>query len=155
MPNVNQVTVAGHLLRAPEMKVLGSGMKVTECAIAVNNPSKNKKTGEWESNPAFIDIVIFGDPAERFAQNLGKGSGVVLFARLAMDKWDDKQTGKQRTKLKLVVDKYVPAMKEEGTRQTGKMDKTDRFKSGFVEPSALGYQGGPGDEAPSGEEIPF
>jgi|SRR5688572_11658902 len=103
--NTNQVIVEGRLTRAPEMKNFESATnaRVANFGVAVNNPRKNKDTGEWEDRPAFIDCEAWNYEADR-AMTLDKGDAVIIVGRIKMDQWQDKESGKNRSVLRLNVD---------------------------------------------------
>ena len=99
----------GRLTKDPEVRTFSSGGKVANFSFAVNNRRKNQATGEWEDEAVFIDCAAFnrgdyGKTADLVEQYLAKGSQVYLEGKLHLDKWDDKNTGEKRSKLKVVVD---------------------------------------------------
>jgi len=51
-----------------------------------------------------VDVTLWGRQAELAQQYLTKGRGAYVEGRLQMDTWDDKETGKKRSRLKVVGD---------------------------------------------------
>jgi single-strand DNA-binding protein len=47
---------------------------------------------------------LWGKTAENAGQYLAKGRSVFVDGRLALETWDDKQTGQKRSKLKVVAE---------------------------------------------------
>lgn len=109
MANLNRVLLIGRLTRDPEARVLQSGAKVVKFGFAVDNPRKNQTTGEWESNPVFVDIEIWNsgpsNPADRAEQMLRKGKQVFIEGRLRLDQWTS-QDGQKRSRLYVVADRF-------------------------------------------------
>jgi single-strand DNA-binding protein len=103
MPNFNHTVIIGHLVRDAETRFLPSGASVTECAIAQSEKWTNKKTNLKEEKTLFLDLVIWGPSGERFAEWYQKGRAVMVAGKLEQDSWEDKESGKNRTKIKLNV----------------------------------------------------
>ena len=53
-----------------------------------------------------MDCESWGRQAEVMHQYLGKGREVMLEGRLRMDRWQDKQSGANRSKLVVVVESF-------------------------------------------------
>jgi single-strand DNA-binding protein len=104
MPNLNKVLLMGNLTRDIEIRNLPSGMAVAAFGLAVNRRWKNQQ-GEQQEEVTFIDIEVFGKPAEVMNQYLRKGSAVFIEGRLKLDQWEDKDGGK-RSKMKVIVDNF-------------------------------------------------
>ena len=101
----SRVTLLGHLTRDPEVQFLASGTAVAKFGIAINQRFL-AGDGEWRERPTFIDVTIFGKRGEAFARFHRKGQLAFLDGDLRMDRWDDKQTGAQRSKLYVVAEKW-------------------------------------------------
>ena len=102
----NQCVLVGNLTRDPEVKYLQSGTAVSDISIAVNESFKGKD-GEKKESVNFFDCVLFGRTAEVCAEYCHKGSTVLLDGRLKQDQWKDKETGKNRSKVKIIVERLV------------------------------------------------
>ena len=119
---MNIVTLKGNFTADPEMRYTPSGKAVCTVNIAVNNSFKDKQTGEWRDNPAFIRVEAWDKLAERMKDYI-KGTTVVVSGRLAQDNWTDKTTNAKRSALKISAD------------QLFKVDKANN-QSGSAEPPA-------------------
>jgi len=145
MPNYSKVIQIGHLARDPELHKFDDGNQVAGCAMAVNNPfAKDDENGK--KPVCFTDIKIWGKQAGTFCDYLKKGDAVMVEGRLDSEKWQDKDTGANRSKHIIVVDRFVFLPKGEGQAAAG----------GAVPPSApstppTGGQGGGGED----DAIPF
>lgn len=97
---INNVTLAGHLSRDPELRQTQGGMAVLNMGIAVND--RVKKGDEWEDYANFINLVMFGKRAENVSKFLSKGSKIAVEGKLHYSSWQDKD-GSNRSKLEVIV----------------------------------------------------
>lgn len=105
MASVNLVSILGNMTRDVELRYLQSGTAVTEIGLALNH--RYKKDNEWFDKPVFVDVTLWGRTAEIASEYLGKGSQVHIQGRLDFDQWNDKESGKKRSRLKIVCDKLT------------------------------------------------
>ena len=98
MASFNRVILVGNLTRDVELKYTQGGTAVTEVTLAVNDRRKNQ-SGEWVEETTFVDVTLWARTAEVASEYLGKGSPMLIEGRLRLDRWDDKETGKGRSKL--------------------------------------------------------
>lgn len=89
---INQVILMGRLTRDPETRTTPSGKTVTTFGLAVDR-------GGQDDQADFFDITAWEKTGELVAQYLGKGRRVLIQGRLRFDSWDDKETGKKRSKV--------------------------------------------------------
>ena len=75
--DVNQVTLIGRLVAAPELRETGSGKHVTTVRIATNG----------KSHAEFHDVVLWGQLADFATSYLGKGRLVYVEGRLQSRQW--------------------------------------------------------------------
>ena len=106
MANYNRVILMGRLTRDVEMRTLPSGLPVGEIGLAVNDRYQDKQSGEWMDRANFVDCTAFGKTAESIGRFFSKGSAILIEGKLRYDQWQDKQTGQNRSKLKVVVDQW-------------------------------------------------
>lgn len=102
MSNFNKVILAGNITRDPELRHTPSGTAVAELGIAINRSWFNKSTNKKNEETTFVDVTLWGKTAEIAAEYLTKGRSVLIEGRLQLDTWQDKETGKNRSKLKVV-----------------------------------------------------
>lgn len=102
--SINRVTITGNLTRDPELQATQGGTQVLRMGVAVNDRTKNAQTGQWEDRPNFIDCVVFGNRAQAVSRYLAKGAKVAVEGRLRWSQWQDRETGKNRSKVEVVVD---------------------------------------------------
>lgn len=101
----NKVILMGNLTRDPETRTTGSGQSVTNFSLAVNRTWKGADGSNQEA-VSYIDCVAWGKAGEIIAQYLGKGRAVLVSGRLDQQSWDDKETGKKRSKVEVVVEDF-------------------------------------------------
>jgi single-strand DNA-binding protein len=102
MANYNKVILVGNLTRDPEVKYTTGGTAVTEVGLAVNRTWFDKNSNERKEDTTFVDITLWGRQAEVAGEYLSKGRSVLIEGRLQLDTWEDRETGKKRSKLKVV-----------------------------------------------------
>lgn len=103
MANLNKVMLIGNLTRDPELRYTPSGKAVAEISLAINRVWNNEQ-GQKQEDTIYVDVTLWGRQAELAQQYLSKGRSAYIEGRLQMDTWDDKETGKKRSKLKVVGD---------------------------------------------------
>lgn len=101
MANLNKVILIGHLTRDPEVRYTPKGTAVAEFALAVNRTYTSEQ-GEKREDATFVDITVWAHTAELAKRFLTKGRQVYVEGRLDLSTWDDKQTGKKRSKLSVI-----------------------------------------------------
>lgn len=120
--SINSVAIAGNLVRDVEVRQTNSGMTVMNMAVAVSDRKRNPQTGEWEDSPVFVDVTLFdrNGSLQWMTQYLTKGFKVMVLGRLDTDKWQDKDTGQPRSKLKVIasnIDANWPKREQQGYQQ--------------------------------------
>ena len=63
------------------MRYTPNGRPVTQFNVAVNQSTKNQQTGEWVEETDWFRVSVWGDRAERAAENLRKGNKVFVEGR--------------------------------------------------------------------------
>ncbi len=103
MPSCNIVVLMGNLTRDPELRYTPKGTAVAEFGLAINR-HYTAENGDKREDTIFVDVTCWGRTAEIAQEFLKKGSPAHVEGRLDMDQWEDKETGKQRSKLKIVCE---------------------------------------------------
>ena len=99
MADLNHVVLIGRLTRDAELKSTASGQAVCKFSIAVNRRKKNGD--QWEDEPNFFDIVVWGRQGESLHQYLVKGKMVGVDGELRQDRWQ--QDGQNRSKVEIIA----------------------------------------------------
>lgn len=95
----------GNLTRDPEVRQAQSGTTVVKAGLAVNERMPDG-SGGWKEEASFFDIVIFGKRAESFSRFFTKGRPVLIEGKLRQNRWQDKESGQNRTKVEIIVDNW-------------------------------------------------
>ncbi len=139
---VNKVILVGNLGKDPEVRYTSGGQAVANLRIATSRSWTDKQTSQRKEETEWHDVEVWGKQAEQCGEYLAKGRQVYVEGRLKTDKWQDKQSGQERSKVKVVAD-------------------TVRFLGGRGAGGAAGAGGaggggrgghGPADEPPGGFE---
>ena len=101
MANLNKVMLIGNLTRDPELRHTPKGTAVSEISMAINRVWNNDQ-GQKQEETTFVEVTLWGRQAELAQQYLTKGRPVYIEGRLNLDTWDDKETGKKRSKLRVI-----------------------------------------------------
>ena len=139
--SINRVTITGNLTRDPELQATQSGTQILRIGVAVNERIKNQQTGQWEDRANFVDCVMFGNRASAMANILHKGAKVAIEGRLRWSQWQDRDTGKNRSKLEVVVDEIDPMQQGQGGYQQAPQGYQQAPQQGYGAPACQqGYQ---------------
>ena len=93
---VNRVILIGNLGRDPEVRRLENGAVVAKFSVATNENYKDK-SGEWQSQTEWHDVVVWRSLAERAEQQLKKGGQIYLEGKLTHRSWQDQEGNNRRT----------------------------------------------------------
>ena len=94
--SINQVILMGRLTRDPEVRTTSTGKSIASFSIAVDR-------GGQEDAADFFDVTAWEKLGELVSQYLSKGRRCLVQGRLRQDSWDDKETGKKRSKVEVVA----------------------------------------------------
>ncbi len=68
--NINRVIITGNLTRDPELSTLpASGTAVCSLRVACNGRRKNNDTNQWEDQPNYFDVTVWGAQGENCASS--------------------------------------------------------------------------------------
>lgn len=101
VPSLNLVVLAGRLVNDPELRFTPTGRPVTSFRLAANRRYRDQG-GEWQDESLFIDVVTWGDLAQRVAETLRKGRAVVIQGRLRQRSWET-EAGQRRSTYEIVA----------------------------------------------------
>jgi single-strand DNA-binding protein len=132
MANLNKVMLIGNLTRDPETKPVKSG-SLTTFSIAVNR-NYTTAAGEKKEETTFVDIESWGKQAELIAKYMKKGRPIFVEGRLKLDKWEDKETKKNRSALSVVMEdfQFIDTKKDEVVVETETPEVTEESNKAFA-----------------------
>lgn len=94
VPSTNTVTLAGRLVRDPEIKHLTNSNAVANLTV-VNSQYYRDNQGKTAERTAFIRVVCWGKLAEAITEKAHKGDPVIVEGRLETNQWEDQQGQKR------------------------------------------------------------
>ena len=94
--SINQVILMGRLTRDPEQRTTSTGKTIASFSIAVD------RGGESDAAD-FFEVTAWEKLGELVIQYLAKGRRVLVQGRLRQDSWDDKETGKKRSRVEVTA----------------------------------------------------
>lgn len=100
--SVNQVTVIGRFVAAPELRETASGKHVTTARVATNGPT----------GAEFHDVVLWGQLADFATSYLGKGRLVYVQGRLQSRTFEGRD-GSSRRVTEIVADRLQALSRKE------------------------------------------
>lgn len=152
--NYNKVLLMGNLTRDVELRHTPNNQPVANIGLAVNRKYRTAD-GEMREETTFIDCEAWGRTAETLSKYLHKGKPVFLEGRLKLDQWQDKDSGQNRSKLKVVIDsfQFIDSRSGEGGGSSGGggySGYSDESSQAAAPASPAGAGGGIADD-----DIPF
>lgn len=155
--NFNRVFLMGNLTRDPELRHTQSNMAVATIGLAVNRRWRDQ-SGEQKEETTFVDCEAWGKTAETMCSYLAKGRPVFIEGRLKLDTWQDKTSGENRSKLKVVVENFQFVDSKAGSGGPGGGSGGEGAPAGARRGAPAGRthsDSGPGYEPVGDEDIPF
>ena len=98
--SINQVILMGRLTRDPEQRTTNTGKTIASFGLAVDRFSQSADGGD---SADFFDITAWEKLGELVMQYLNKGRRVLVQGRLRQDSWEDKETGKKRSRVEVTA----------------------------------------------------
>lgn len=99
----NKVLLMGNLTADPALRYTPGGAAVCDLRMAINR-SFMGSNGQPREEVCYVDVSVWGKTAENCPRYLTKGSPVFIEGRLQLDQWDDRETGKKMSKLRVVAE---------------------------------------------------
>lgn len=96
----NKVILMGNLVKDPELRYTPQGTAVTDIRLAINDV---KSRNAQERTATFVDVTLWERSAEVVCEFMRKGSSILIEGRLVTDTWDDRESGKKMSRLKVVA----------------------------------------------------
>jgi len=95
---INTINLVGRAGREPDVRYFESGSTVANFTLAVNRIGRNDE-------PDWFNLEIWGKQAQIAADYVKKGSLVGITGSFKIDSWKDKNTGEDRFKPVVRVDR--------------------------------------------------
>src|SRR5258707_3666755 len=94
--NINRIIITGNLVANPTLRNTESGTPVASATIA-NNQFYNDGEAERQQVTTFVDVTVWGKPAENFSKLAKKGQEVVIEGQLRRNDWES-EDGQKHSK---------------------------------------------------------
>ena len=159
IPRMNSVTLVGRVGNDPEPRYFDDGKVVLNLSLAVKRKIhplerkvRNIKYGEEGTD--WYPLELWGRDAEFASKYVTKGARIGISGSLGMDSWQDRSTGDQRTKHKVLV-KHLDILETKAEAGLRKGGVSGGFGGGYESGSQKGkyYQGGAGAGGGSSGEL--
>ena len=115
--SLNNVCLVGRVGGEPNVRYFESGSVVCNLTLAVNRPTRNSDEPDWFS------LEIWGKPAQVAADYVKKGSLIGISGNLKMEYWNDRNTGVQRSKPVVRVNRLDLLGSKQDNQQGGGRDE--------------------------------
>ena len=138
----NKVILLGNLTADPETRTTPNGQSVTSFSIAVNR-TWNDQSGQKQEETSFINCTAWAARGETIAKYFSKGRQILVSGRLQQRSWDDKETGKKRSTIDVVVEEF--SFINDG-RGAGASDSGSSKKSSSSSKKSEGVDNAPADD---------
>ena len=148
MASFNKVILMGNLTRDPELRYTPSGTAIAKMGLAVNRVWRDAE-GQQKEEVTFVDVDAFGKQAETIGQYMQKGRPILVEGRLKLDQWEAKNTGQNRSRLGVVLERFT--FVGGGGGQAGGGDAAPQQSA----PPPSEPAGGPPVDAPGDDDVPF
>ena len=144
----SKVMLIGNLGRDPEMRYTPNGRQVTEFSVAVTHRGRDQATGEWaDLGTDWFRVTIWGDRAERAAEEFRKGNRVFVEGRFRTREYDAKD-GTKRTSLEITADNVIALERKSRDDDGGEFGSSGPASS--PRPAGAGAGGGAGASSSRG-----
>jgi single-strand DNA-binding protein len=124
-----KIMLIGNLGRDPEMRYTPNGKPVTQFSVAVSHSRPDGQGGWIDDGTDWYRVSVFGDRAERAAEQLRKGNKVFVEGRFKTREFEGKD-GEKRTSLDVISDNVI-SLERRGRDDDGAFSGAPA-SSGFV-----------------------
>jgi len=101
-----KIMLIGNLGRDPEMRYTPNGKPVTQFSVAVSHSKPDGQGGWVDEGTDWYRVSVFGDRAERAAEQLRKGTKVFVEGRFKTREFEGND-GQKRTSLDVTADNVI------------------------------------------------
>jgi single-strand DNA-binding protein len=154
--NINRVIMTGNLTRDPELRSAGS-LSVCSLRIACNGRRRNQETQEWEDQPNYFDVSVFGAQGENCQKYLSKGRPVAIDGRLRWREWVDSNSGQKRQAVDIIAEtvQFLGGRDDAGTSNGNGFSSTVRAAESEIPIDSGDFQPAAVSSGAADDDIPF
>lgn len=129
-------TIDGFVTQNVETKATQSGRMVTK--FSVNSPDYDRKT--QERTPQYFDVEFWHDQGDPKAAMIQEGALLLVWGQLHQDKWTDRATGQNRSKVVLRARELAQIRAPQPGRQQARPQQPAAYApQGYPQPAAQQY----------------
>ena len=144
MTDLNSVTIGGRITNISEKDFGYLTTGTAKLTIHIANNKSVKKNNEWVDQTSFFDVEIWGKFAEAMQQKIYKGLEVVVVGTIKQDRWQDAQSGQNRSRVIITADNIRTYPKEQASapqyQQPAQNQQQDYQQGGFQEDYPADWQ---------------
>jgi single-strand DNA-binding protein len=157
MTDLNHVILEGRLTRdlGADERSFGyvqSGMARANISIAVNR-SKKDANGQYVDEVSYFDVVIWGKTAENLKPYLTKGKQILVDGALKQERWQDRQTGENRSRVVINTSTVQLLGGNQNNQQNQGFNPNKVYNSAPEAAQAAQYQNRQPGPAPSQDDL--
>ncbi len=128
-------TIDGFVTQNVETKATQSGRMVTK--FSVNSPDYDRKT--QERTPQYFDVEFWHDQGDPKAAMIREGALLLVWGQLHQDKWTDRATGQNRSKVVLRAREVAQIRAPQPGRQQARPQQPAYAPQGYPQPAPQQY----------------
>ena len=102
---VNKVILVGFVGKDVEVKYTNSGQAVAAIRLATSRSWTDKDSGKRKEDTEWHDVETWGKVAEACGKHVTKGAPLYVEGRIKTERWDDKESGAKRSRVKIVAER--------------------------------------------------
>jgi len=141
----SKIMIIGNLGRDPELRYTPNGKAVTQFSVAVSHSRPDGQGGWIDDGTDWYRVSVFGDRADRAAEQLRKGNKVFVEGRFKSREFEGKD-GEKRTSLDITADNVI------SLERRGRDDDGGSFSGAPASVAAPPGGGGGGSGRPSADD---
>jgi single-strand DNA-binding protein len=150
----SKIMIIGNLGRDPEMRYTPNGKPVTQFSVAVSHSRPDGQGGWIDDGTDWYRVSVFGDRAERAAEQLRKGNKVFVEGRFKTREFEGKD-GEKRTSLDVTSDNVI-SLERRGRDDDGAFTGAPAVASGAApSPGSSGGASRPASDDTDIDDLPF
>ncbi len=100
---VNKVILVGFVGKDPEVRYTDGGQAVAELRVATSRAWTDRASGQRREETEWHDVEVWGKTAKACGELLAKGGQVYVEGRIKTDRWKDRKTGEDRSRVQIVA----------------------------------------------------
>ena len=144
MTDLNSVTIGGRITNIGEKDFGYITTGTAKLTIHIANNKSVKKNNEWVDQTSFFDVEIWGKLAEAIQPKIYKGLEVTVIGTIKQDRWQDSQSGQNKSRVIITADNIRTYPKEQASapqyQQPAQNQQQDYQQGGFQEDYPTDWQ---------------